>query len=120
MEEKKHLQLLEKAEEKRQTIITPFFDEKYIDPEERTVTNLLQLIDDEREKIQLEESLTLLTESIVKLKQNEQLNQQLIQQSMQFIQLSLEMMSPTIQNVNYSKDQKNQDTRNRSMFDSKA
>lgn len=120
MEEKKWLGMLEKKEEKRLQIVTPFFEDKNIQTENRTVTTLLDLMNDEINKEQLESEFVTLTELMVDLKQQEQLNNQLIQQSLQLIQLSLGMISPTIQNMNYGKKDKTKDVRDRSMFDSKA
>lgn len=120
MEEKKLLSLLEKVEQKRLQIVNPFFDRKNIIDDHRTVTTLLQLIEEESEKGKLEEKIIGLTNTIINLRQQEQLNNQLIQQSLQLIQLSLGMIQPTMQNMNYSKENKADQVSSRSMFDSKA
>ena len=60
-----------------------------------------------------------LTKAITQLKQQEQLNQALIQQSMQFVQLSLDILNPTIQTMNYGKNREDAGSK-RSVFDSKA
>lgn len=120
MEEKKLLSLLEKVEQKRLQIVNPFFDRKNIIDDHRTVTTLLQLIEEESEKGKLEEKIIGLTNTIINLRQQEQLNNQLIQQSLQLIQLSLGMLQPTMQNMNYSKENKADQVSSRSMFDSKA
>lgn len=104
----------------RLQLTTPFFTENKISEDDRTITTLLKLIHNETDQKQLEEKLTKLTKTIVNLKHQEQLNNQLIQQSLQFIQMSLGMINPTIQNMNYGKGQSDKETRNRSMFDSKA
>ena len=72
-----------------------------------------------KDKKQLEASAVKLTEALIALKQQEQLNIALIQQSMQFVQLSLDLLSPSLTNMNYGKEQKDQPI-NRSVFDSKA
>lgn len=120
IKENKLLQLLEKREEQRLQIVTPFFEQNNISEEDRTITTLLLLIHNETEQKQLEKKFTDLTKIIVSLKHQEQLNNQLIQQSLQLIQLSLGMMNPTIQNMNYSNKQENKQVNERSMFDSKA
>lgn len=120
MEENKLLQLLEKIEQERLQLVTPIFEANDITEENRTVTTLLSLINDETEKKSLEKQFVSLTDLIIELKNQEQLNNELIQQSLQFIQLSLGMMNPTMQNMNYSKQQETEKTPNRSMFDSKA
>lgn len=120
MEEKKLLQQLEKKEEERLKIVTPFFEKHNIVPENRTVTVMLQLIENDHDTEKLEMKFAELTEMMINLKHQEQLNNQLIQQSLQLIHLSLGMMNPTIQNMNYSNKKQNEEVRNRSMFDSKA
>lgn len=120
MEEKKLIQMLEKTEEKRLHIMAPFFEKHHIKSDERTVTTLLTLLKDDQSKIIIEENLTELTDLIIELKHQEQLNAQLIQYSLQFIQLSIGMMNPTMQNINYSKQQDKNGRPDKSMFDSKA
>lgn len=120
MEENKLLKLLEKTEEKRLQIVTPFFEEENIIPENRTVTRLLECLDREKDRNLLEHEFATLTNTIINLKHQEQLNNQLIQQSLQLIQLSLGMINPTIQNMNYGKEKESQDVSNRSVFDSRA
>ena len=90
--------------------------------EAQNVTALLELIDNDAEKKALEAVTTTLAEVLVELKQQEQLNQQLTQQSLQFVQLSMNMIAPTIQSINYSNKNKSttDNTTKRSVFDSKA
>jgi flagellar biosynthesis/type III secretory pathway chaperone len=119
VKERKIIRQLEQAEENRQKEVVAWFLTHGLSPEDATVTNLLNQLNDDSEKEKLEDSAVQLTESIVKLKQQEQLNIALIQQSMQFVQLSIDLMSPSLKNMNYGKDN-NQPTMNRSVFDSKA
>ncbi|WP_042142643.1 flagellar protein FlgN [Paucisalibacillus sp. EB02] len=117
--ERKIVQQLEQAEQSRQKEVISWFANHGKSSEDATITNLLNQLKDDFEKKKLEDSAVQLTESIVKLKQQEQLNMALIQQSMQFVQLSIELMSPSLKNMNYGKDN-HQPTMNRSVFDSKA
>lgn len=120
MKENKILQLLEKTEQKRLKLVNPFFDEHEVKLEDRTVTTLLNLTTDERERETLENEFVALTDLIIQLKNQEQLNNELIQQSMQLIQLSLNMINPKVQNMNYSRKNKNNQPESESSFDSKA
>lgn len=120
MDENKQLQLLEKAEQKRLQIVTPFFEKNNVAEDNRTVTTLLELINDTKVKAHLEKKFVTLTDLMVELKNQEQLNSELIQQSLQLIQLSLGMINPTMQNMNYGKQHIDNKPTSRSMFDSKA
>jgi flagellar biosynthesis/type III secretory pathway chaperone len=121
IKERKYVQQLGQVEEKRKTLVDTWFSERKLSLEEATVTNMLQHLTDDKEKQEVEESAVRLTEAIVKLKQQEQLNMALIQQSMQFVQLSVDLLSPSLKNINYgNKSEKDQSGENRSVFDSKA
>ncbi len=117
--ERKYLQLLEQFEEKRQRDVEKWFEAHQFTTEEKTVTKMLELLNDETEKQELEEVTIELTNMITTLKQQEQLNQELLRQSLQLVQLTLDMIQPNIQQINYGhKDTKETDSR--SVFDSQA
>lgn len=119
--ERKQILILEKAENKRQELVEKWFSEQKLPLNDMTITHMLEIITNEHDANRLEHTTIGLTKAITKLKQQEQLNQDLIRQSMQFVQMSLDMMSPTIKNMNYGKG-KDRDTEGskRSVFDSKA
>lgn len=117
--EHKFVQRLEKAEVNRQKQVDLWCDDQNISKVNVTITKILELISDEPEASQLKLKTIELAKVMTKLKQQEKLNQELITQSMQFVQLSLDMMSPTINNLNYGKS-KESTSEKRSMFDSKA
>jgi flagellar biosynthesis/type III secretory pathway chaperone len=119
IKERKLVQQLDQAEEKRQQEVVLWFSNHGAPTEEVTVTNILNHLASEAEKKAIENSVVRLTEVIVKLKQQEQLNMALIQQSMQFVQLSIDLLSPSLKNMNYGKDN-DKPAINRSVFDSKA
>ncbi len=119
LKERKHVQALEQAENKRQKAVQVWVSEYSPDLEQATITGILEVIDDQQSKKELENVTITLTETITELKQQEQLNQSLIQQSMQFVELSLNMMKPSIRNMNYG-GKKPSDSIERSVFDSKA
>ncbi|GGA67165.1 flagellar protein FlgN [Ornithinibacillus halotolerans] len=118
VKERKLVQQLEKEETVRHEEVKNWFAQQGLSNDEATMTNLLNHIENEIEKIELEEHAVQLTDLIVKLKQQEQLNLALIHQSMQFVQLSIDLLSPSLKNLNYG--DKQQPTVNRSLFDSKA
>lgn len=117
--ERKYLQLLEQFEMKRQREVEKWFEVNDLLTEEMTITNMLQVITNEIDKKKLEKVTIELTNIITRLKQQEQLNQDLIRQSMQFVHMSLEMINPTINDMNYGEKISNR-TENRSVFDSQA
>lgn len=119
VQERRHVQALEQVEKKRQNEVEKWFIQEQLSGEDRTITAMLDHISDEATGTAMAQITTSLTEIITALKQQEQLNQALIQQSMKFVELSLDMMNPSIKNINYGNKQPNEST-NRSLFDSKA
>jgi flagellar biosynthesis/type III secretory pathway chaperone len=119
VKERKRIRELEQAENARIHIVEAFVKEhpSVSDP---SITSLLEHLDKEEEKTELEASAISLTEAITKLKQQEQLNQALINQSMQFVQLSLDLMNPSLKNLNYGEGKAASSAGKRSVFDSKA
>ncbi|OZU88801.1 flagellar protein FlgN [Virgibacillus indicus] len=121
LKERKTVRAVEQAEAKRQTEVEEWFARKRLPTGDATITNMLELVTEEQEKTTLGKITIKLTETITKLKQQEQLNHALINQSMQFVQLSLDMMNPSIKNMNYgNKKGSEPETNKRSVFDSKA
>lgn len=116
LKERKHVQALEQAETKRQKAVQVWVAEHIPGMEQATITGILEVLNDEQSKKELEKVTITLTETITELKQQEQLNQSLIQQSMQFVELSLNMMKPSIRNMNYG-GKKSSDSTERSVFE---
>lgn len=117
--ERKYVHQLNQAEEERREAVLHWCEKHQIKQTDLTITEILDTITDAEDQQQLEQSVITLTKVITALKQQEQLNYELIQQSMQFVQLSLDMLSPTIKNMNYGHHQ-NAEGPKRSTFDSKA
>ena len=118
VEERKLIRLTEQAEKKRQESVEAWCLQAGVALEDTTVTNMLKHLAEPEQK-DLEAAAITLTERITKLKQQEQLNQVLISQSLQFVQLSLDLMSPTLKNMNYGSGAVTK-TADHSVFDSKA
>ncbi|AVQ99874.1 flagellar protein FlgN [Oceanobacillus sp. M65] len=119
VKERKRIRELEQTETARIQTVEAFVKEhpSVSDP---SITSLLEHLDKEEEKTELEASAISLTEAITKLKQQEQLNEALINQSMQFVQLSLDLMNPSLKNLNYGEGKAASSAGKRSVFDSKA
>jgi len=120
IEERKYIQLLEQSESDRKAAIDHWFLQNNYPLNNRpTLTELLNLLSNQKEKNELERKSHLLKDLILLLKQQEQLNHALIQQSMQFVQLSLNVLNPSINNMNYGNKSKKVSVK-RTVFDSKA
>lgn len=120
MQERKQLQAIVQSETKRQELVNQVFNEIGIGQKDKTVSELMNHITNKEEQKQLDEAVTKLANSIIELKQTEQLNNELIQQSMQFVQLSLDMLQPSAQSINYTNKTVKQERIKQSVFDSKA
>lgn len=116
-QERKYIQAINQIEQQRIRYTTDWANANQLDSETMTVTGILNALKNEDIKTELEHITTSLAESLLQLKQQEALNKELTQQSLQFIQLSMDMIAPTIENFNYGKSKQ---TNKRSIFDSKA
>lgn len=116
----KYINKLAQAESKRQSKVNNWFIKNTQLQADRTITNLLEMVVDEESKRELDKITITLIKSIAKLKQQEHLNIELIEQSMQFVQLYLNMLNPSFKNLNYSNSPARKSTNDRPVFDSKA
>lgn len=119
VKEHKYIQALDQAETKRKKTVEAWLEHQGITLNHATITAILETLSDEQAKEDLERTAVKLTNMITHLKQQEQLNQALIQQSMQFVELSLEIMKPSIRHMNYGGKQAS-GSPERSVFDSRA
>ncbi|WP_428909641.1 flagellar protein FlgN [Niallia sp. Krafla_26] len=113
--EQKHINAITILEKERQKAVSSIIPEE----SEWTLTNCLpQLYDADQEKLlSIKQELT---DLIKQLKEVNELNQQLVQQSLQFVNLQLDLLLPD-ELDNYSKEQNDQDSLPKtSIFDSKA
>lgn len=117
--ERKLTNKIEIIEAERLEAVDQWFMAKGLNEADQTITNLLHLLTNGPDKQLLAQTTNKLSETLEKLKEQEALNQSLIRQSMQFVQFSIDVISPTIKNMNYGKTAKTQQTK-RSVFDSKA
>ncbi|MGG1594079.1 flagellar protein FlgN [Terribacillus saccharophilus] len=118
--EKKHVQAVAQLEKLRIKQTEAYAVASGL-PVPATVSELLEQIANQKLALQFEQELIGLTETVTELKKQEALNQQLLEQSMQFLQISLDMLAPSIQSLNYgTPNQDQQRPQNRTLFDSKA
>lgn len=121
VQERKYVQAINQVEKSRQQAVGDWLRDHSKSLPEPTVSYLLELIPDTAEKQSLEKHFLKLTDVILRVKQQEQLNQELMLQSLQYIELSLDMLDPSLKNLNYSQTKSQPASQqSRSMFDSKA
>jgi len=120
-EERQLIQQVEQYEVEREEIVAELFNDHHLQSNHKTITELLDIIDDDIAKEELEQSVAILIQLIISIRESEQLNNELLQQSMQFVQLSLDMIQPESQAIHYGSHAKRKDfTQQRSVFDSKV
>lgn len=112
---------LEELEKRRIHEVNEFLSKKGIPAGDLTISELLKFVDPQEQLELLELQHSLLKETTT-LKQRNALNQELIEQSLQFINVSLNLFDPYEETANYRHpDQmKEPERRRRSLFDSKA
>lgn len=120
VKERKQIRALEKEEKSRQEAVETWLFKNELPSSDVTITRMLETVSDQKEKQELEQATITLTKIITELKQQEQLNLSLINQSMQFVQLSIDTLQPSITNINYGNKQQDAGAMNRSLFDSQA
>ncbi|WP_077601926.1 flagellar protein FlgN [Oceanobacillus sojae] len=118
LEEQKLIRQLEKQEQKRQEVTEAWNEEQHHPAESLTITEILDRLDGEEQK-KAEEAAVALTDTIRELKRQEHLNKALLEESMKFVQLSMELVNPSIQSMNYGTASSDKMS-GRSLFDSKA
>jgi flagellar biosynthesis/type III secretory pathway chaperone len=118
-DEQKHVLAIKQLEDNRLRITQHLLKDISFSEQELTITRCIEVANEpERSKlVQLYEQLV---ELIAKLKQANDLNQQLTEQSLQFIYLTLDMIAPQTKPMNYSKASTYEEPADHSMFESKA
>ncbi|WP_017184921.1 flagellar protein FlgN [Alkalibacillus haloalkaliphilus] len=122
IKERKHAQAIDQLEAKRVQETDAWFQQNDLSDQEQTITNIIENLKDGEHKQRLETLYEKLVFILANLKQQEQLNHDLTQQSLQYLELTLDLIKPTYQkDLNYRKpQQETNQTTNRSVFDSKA
>ncbi|MGN7407819.1 flagellar protein FlgN [Sporosarcina sp. SAFN-010] len=121
-DEQAHIAAILQTDKARETAVVAFFTEQGRSvPLQPTITDVLSIIQ-EPEQTQLKEAKDRLLHAIHELKWQNDLNQKLTYQSLQFVNLSLDMVRPRTESVNYSKNeiQGKQTAEKIASFDSQA
>ncbi|MCK1994456.1 flagellar protein FlgN [Peribacillus muralis] len=119
IQEQKHLKAIDQTDKQREGAVADFLraNGKVGQPASiHSVTELTGPIETEK----LAHLKAELMEEVTKLKERNSLNQQLIYQSLQFINVSLDMLRPQNQNLNYGNSVRKPQKSGMTMFDSKA
>ncbi|WP_110928434.1 flagellar protein FlgN [Bacillus massiliglaciei] len=119
MNEQKHIKAISQTETERESAVKAFLRDKGI---HRTAFVLDDVIDaaEQEEAALLTGLKTELLGEMMKLKEQNDLNQQLIYQSLQFVNLNLDLLQPQRQTDTYDHKMQSSKGNGRSMFDSKA
>ncbi|SHM96803.1 flagellar protein FlgN [Gracilibacillus kekensis] len=122
VQEQKHVKAINQIEQKRIEAVASWANENNLDPEAITVSSIIEDFTTGTDQQELEKVTLKLAEQLMELRMQEDLNKQLTQQSMQFVQITLDMMQPSMKNINYgkSKQQSADAVSKRSAFDSRA
>lgn len=121
-DEQAHLAAIVQMDNARQRAVAQYLaDQGRSVPAEPTVSDLLEAAP-EADKQRLEEARDRLLHAIHELKWQNDLNQKLTYQSLQFVNLSLDMVRPRPESVNYSKTEisGNKASKARTTFDTNA
>src|SRR5699024_11134891 len=103
IQERKQTQAIRQLENKRVQAVDALFQEMGIENTDKTVTVLLEQMEEGQQKREMEPSVSRLIDYIVQIREVNKLNKELIQQSITFEQLHLEMWQPTLAKRNYEK-----------------
>ncbi|WP_100401655.1 flagellar protein FlgN [Bacillus sp. FJAT-42315] len=114
-DEQKYVAAINTMEKERQKLATALTGNA-----DATITDCQQVVH-EQEKIKLQALKEQLVANVAKLKEQNELNQQLIYQSLQFVNMSMSLMRPQPEQPTYSHPTQGQNgQQKRSMFDSQA
>ncbi|SFJ45782.1 FlgN protein [Halobacillus dabanensis] len=119
-QERKHVQAIGKIEKQRAQTVAQWSQGQGHPTAEPTVSEILEVLQGEG-KARLQDSYEGLILVLADLKQQEKLNADLTQQSLQFVNMSLDLLQPSLQSLNYGGQQGPSGNQSkRSVFDSKA
>ncbi|MBB5149718.1 flagellar protein FlgN [Ureibacillus thermosphaericus] len=120
--EQSHVAAIEQLEQLRQKKVVEFFQLKGIKVSSPpSVAELLEVIEDEEESQQLSDVRNRLLKVLDDLKKQNDLNQQLIYNSLQLVNVTLNMLRPQPEEINYSeKTVRGGNAPRQSLFDSQA
>ncbi|QCR31491.1 flagellar protein FlgN [Lysinibacillus sp. SGAir0095] len=120
--EQSHVAAIEVLEKQRQQMVTDYLRAKGIAlADTPTVADVIEAAESDNERKRLEDIRNELMSVIADLSKQNDLNQKLVFQSLQFVNMSLDMLRPRPEEINYSgKTRSETATPKKSMFDSQA
>lgn len=119
IDEQKHIKAISQTDNEREVTVGKFLTANGATTRVVSISIVMEYTDP-IETVMLEKLKVELSEEVAKLKEQNSLNQQLIYQSLQFINVSLNMLRPQNQNMNYGKTTKKPVKSGLGLFDSKA
>ena len=121
--EQSHVAAIEVLEKQRLQMVTDYLRAKgFALADTPTVFHVIEAAETEEERHQLNEVSKQLLSVVDDLKKQNELNQQLVYQSLKFVNISLDMLRPQPDQINYSGNQANEKNIavKKSLFDSQA
>ncbi|WP_339289089.1 flagellar protein FlgN [Ureibacillus sp. FSL K6-0786] len=120
--EQSHVAAIEQLEQLRQKKVVEYFQSKGIEMSSvPTIAELLEAVEDEEERQKLADVRNRLLKLVENLKIQNDLNQQLIYNSLQLVNVTLNMLRPQPEEINYSeKTVRGGNAPRQSLFDSQA
>ena len=120
-DEQAHVAGISQLEQQRQIEVTDYLRAKGIAPiDSPTVAQVLEHTSTKEEKDLLKAARNKLLLTVETLKQQNELNQKLLFQSLQFVNMSLDLLRPKPDQINYSRNEVNSPVKDKSYFDSQA
>lgn len=102
-DEQAHVAAIDKLEQQRQLQVTEYLGAKGFAPTDKmTVADVIKVADNDTDKKKLEKVRNRLLLIIDDLRKQNDLNQKLVFQSLQFVNLTLDMLRPQPDQINYS------------------
>ena len=119
--EQSHVAAISQLEQQRQKVVTDYLGAKGIALSgQATVANVMEAADTPQEKDKLDGVRKRLLLTIKTLKKQNDLNQKLIFQSLQFVNMTLDLLRPQPEQINYSKTEVRGSNLQKVHFDSQA
>lgn len=119
--EQSHVAAISQLEQQRQKVVTEYLGAKGIALSgQATVADVMGAADTPQEKDKLDEVRKRLLLTIKTLKKQNDLNQKMIFQSLQVVNMTLDLLRPQPEQINYSKTQVRGNTMSKVHFDSQA
>ncbi|MFO1444415.1 flagellar protein FlgN [Bacillus sp. Bva_UNVM-123] len=118
-QENKHIQIIQKLEAEIFKLGKEISEKKGIIDANLTLSTMIEYFPNEQREClyELKESLAA---QLLSLQQRNQLNQDMLEQSLQFVNLSLDLLIPDMESFNYNPTVQDEQKEIHSLFDSKA